>query len=114
MIVHLVLFRPKTDLDTANREALVAAIERARRDIPSIRRFVVGARILHSTNYAAVMEDFPLAAVLEFDDRAGVEAYLGHPAHADLSRVFWMTGEKALAYDFDCHDAAAVRSLIAP
>lgn len=114
MIVHLVLFRPKTTVDAAAREALVAAIERARRDIPSIRRFVVGKRILHSTNYAAAMEDFPLAALLEFDDRAAVEAYLRHPAHAELSRLFWVTGEKALAYDFDCRDATAVRSLVAP
>jgi hypothetical protein len=111
MVIHVVLFRPKADLDAASREALAAAIDRARREIPSIRRFVVGKRILQGTNYAALMDDFPLAALVEFDDVAGVEAYLRHPAHADLSRLFWMTGEQSLAYDFDLRDAAAIRSL---
>ena len=36
--------------------------------------------------------DFPLAAVLEFDDLAGLEAYLAHSAHEGLgARLFAST-----------------------
>ena len=37
MISHVVLFRPKPDLSNADREGLVAAFERAVRDIPTVR-----------------------------------------------------------------------------
>jgi hypothetical protein len=100
MIVHVVLFRPKADLGAADRSALAAAIDRARREIPEIR-FAVGRRTFRETNYARDMEDFPFVALLEFDDAAALQAYLRHPVHMELSRLFWTTSDKALAYDFD-------------
>ena len=44
MIAHVVLFTPRTDLDTAAQEALVASLERACSDIPEIKRVRVGRR----------------------------------------------------------------------
>jgi hypothetical protein len=101
MIVHVVLFRPRADLAAPSRNALAAAVDRARREIPSIRRFAVGERTLRDARYAREMEEFPFVALIEFDDLAALQAYLQHPAHAELGRLFWMTSEKALAYDFD-------------
>jgi hypothetical protein len=101
MIVHLVLFRPRADFGAADRNAIAAAIDRARREIPAIRKFAVGKRTFRETNYAREMEDFPFVALVEFDDAAALQAYLQHPAHLELSRLFRTTSEKALAYDFE-------------
>jgi hypothetical protein len=39
--------------------------------------------------------------VLEFDDSAGLEAYLRHPAHAELGQMFYTASAAAFAGDFD-------------
>jgi hypothetical protein len=101
MIVHLVLFRPKAGFAEADRNALAAAIDGARREIPSIRAFRVGERTMRETSYAQHADEFPYAALVEFDDLAGLRAYLEHPAHAELGRLFWTASDKAVAYDFE-------------
>ena len=45
--------------------------------------------------------DFTFAALLEFDDKAGLEAYLAHPAHDRLAAQFFASFEEALIYDFE-------------
>jgi hypothetical protein len=108
MIVHVVLFRPRGDLSPVARDALAAAFETALRDIPSIRRARVGRRFLHGRSYEALMPiDYQYAAVLEFDDAAGLTAYLEHPAHAQLASQFFSAFEHALMYDFDLKEGAA-------
>ena len=42
MIVHVVLFSPRPDLSAADRAAVLAAIESASRNIPSIKRLRIG------------------------------------------------------------------------
>ncbi len=101
-MAHVVLFRPKDGYGGAEQDAFVAAIERARREIPSIRRLFVGRRSLHGHRYEQMMvEDYPWAAIVEIDDAEGLAAYLAHPAHAELGRLLWATGEKVLVYDYD-------------
>ena len=41
-------FRPKPTITDADRKAMFAALRIAARDIPSVRRFVVGARVRHN------------------------------------------------------------------
>ena len=102
MIAHVVLFRPRADLTEAERDGVVAAFETAIREIPSVRRARVGRRILHGRPYEGLMkEDFPYAAILEFDDLAGLAAYLEHPAHEQLANRFFAVLNGALVYDFD-------------
>lgn len=102
MIAHVVLFRPRGDLSPAARTALAGALETALREIPSIRRARVGRRLLHGRAYEALMQvDYQYAAVLEFDDTAGLRAYLDHPAHERLASQFFSAFEHALMYDFD-------------
>ena len=105
MIAHLVLFRPRPGLPDADRRALAEALTAALRDIPSIRRARVGRRITHGRPYEALMQvDYSYAAVLEFDDVAGLKAYLEHPAHEALGALFFACFEDALMYDFDLKD----------
>ena len=102
MIAHLVLFRPRPGLAEADRRGLADALETALRTIPSIRRARIGRRITHGRAYETLMRtDYAYAALLEFDDVAGLMAYLEHPAHEALASRFFATFEEALMYDFD-------------
>jgi hypothetical protein len=105
MVAHVVLFRPKPNLSPGARDALIASLVDARRNIPAIRRFRVGRRIRHGRGYEAEMaEDFPYAAIVEFDDLAGLKAYLTHPAHDRLGAQFHTTLEVGLIYDYELSD----------
>lgn len=111
-IAHIVLFRPRAGLVAADQQGLVGAIERAHREIPVIRRFQVGKRVLRDAGYAASMPDFPFLALIEVDDAEQLKAYLSHPAHAQLAQLFWTTSDAALAFDFELSDAGEARSLL--
>ena len=51
--------------------------------------------------------DYSYAAVLEFDDRSGLLAYLADPAHEELGHRFFASFEQALMYDFDLEEGVA-------
>lgn len=112
MVVHAVLYRPKANLEKHVRDALMQAVAAARDEIPQIRRFIVGRRLEDGPRYAlGNFIDLPYAAFLEFTDREGLEAYLAHPGHQALGRLFNDTVEAGLVYDFEMVDAAAIASL---
>ena len=73
MVVHVVLFRPKASVSPDERKALAQAFETAVRAIPSVRRAQVGRRVRHGAGYEALPQpDLQYAALLEFDDLAGL------------------------------------------
>ena len=110
MIAHIVLFRPPAPLGRDAETALAAAFEAVVREIPSIRRARVGRRVVHGRSYEALMQvDYTYAAVLEFDDLAGLQAYLEHPLHEPLASQFFTTFEEALTYDFEWTDGVLRR-----
>jgi hypothetical protein len=79
----------------------------ALREIPSIRRARVGRRLTHGRPYEALMRvNYEYAALLEFDDLAGLQAYLQHPAHETLASRFFASFEEALMYDFELKEGA--------
>lgn len=107
MIVHLVLFKPRADLAAADRQQLVDALTAALRAIPSIRRARVGRRVTHGRPYEDLMRtNYEYAALLEFDDLAGLQAYLQHPAHDRLAACFFAAFEEALMFDYELRDGA--------
>ena len=102
MVVHVVLLKPRGDISEADRADLLNALAVARREIPSIRRFVGGPRVRHGRAYELQMvEDYAYAAIVEFDDAAGLRAYLEHPAHARLGELFGTLFSGSLAYDYE-------------
>lgn len=108
MIAHVVLFKPRPDLAPADRDALIDSFERAVGEIASVRRARIGPRVTHGRPYEALMRvDYQYAAVIEFDDLAGLKSYLEHSAHADLAARFFTAFEEALMYDFDLTEGAA-------
>jgi hypothetical protein len=103
MIAHIVLFRPRPELSTAERRAVLEAMRAAAAKAPSVRRCRVGRRIKHGLpGYEGSMrDDYEYAAVLEFDDENGLRAYLQHPAHRGIGEQFASAGSAALAYDYE-------------
>jgi hypothetical protein len=102
MLTHLVLMKPRPDLTAADRGALVEAFERAVREIPSVRHARVGRRVIHGAGYEATAPDIAeYVAVIDFDDLAGLHAYLRHPAHEELGVRFGQSLRSAVVYDFE-------------
>jgi hypothetical protein len=115
VIAHVVLFTPRVDLTARERGDLVRAFSAALENIPSLRRSRVGRRVTHGRPYEQLMrEHYEYAAVLEFDDLEGLEAYLEHPAHQELGELFLSAFSAALIYDFELHDAEGLAELREP
>jgi len=108
MIVHVVLYSPRSDLSAADRAAVLDSLIKAAREIPSIQRLRIGKRVKHSLpGYEQAMrDDYEYAVLIEFDDVDGLKAYLQHPAHAAAGHHFTVSAAKALAYDYDVAEPA--------
>ena len=102
MVSHVVLMKPRPDLPAADRLAFVEAFERAVRDIPAVRHVRVGKRLRHAAGYEqSALDTADYVAIIDFDDLAGLQAYLRHPAHADVGAQFGQSLSSALVYDFE-------------
>jgi hypothetical protein len=114
VVAHVVLFRPRRDLDAADAGLLIEAFDRALRTIPTIRRVRVGRRTRIGAQYERVPQpDMPYVAVLEFDDVAGLKAYLDHPEHAEVGQRFFTSAEQTLVFDFEMQGSAeGLRALL--
>ena len=111
MVSHVVLMKPKPDLTASAREALVDAFERAVREIPTVRDVRIGRRVLHGAGYEASAPDAAdYLAMIDFDDLAGLQTYLQHPAHAQLGARFSGSLSAAVVYDFEVGGMDALRA----
>ena len=108
MTVHVVLFRPRTDIGDVDRDGLLDAMRVAAREIPTVRRFRIGAHISEAVPYViSGFPSFPFMALLEFDDETGLRTYLAHPLHRDLGARFNAIAAAAMIYDFTISDDLA-------
>jgi hypothetical protein len=102
MVWHLVLMKARPDLSETDRRALVAAFDRAMRNIPIVREVRVGRRITHGAGYeAASREQADIMISIGFDDLDALQAYLRHPAHEELAARFRQSLSSALVFDFE-------------
>lgn len=103
MIAHVVLFQPREGLSARERGAVLDALAAAARGAPTVRACRIGRRVTHGLpGYEQAMaHDFEYAAILEFDDLAGLRAYLQHPAHEGIGAQFGTAAAAALAYDYE-------------
>ena len=113
MTLHVVLFTPRPDLTGADRQAFGRSLEHAFSSIPSVRRFQIGRRLRTGAAYDQLPGDFDFCAVIEFDNPAGLRAYLTHPAHAELGRLFYATSRSTFAADYEAVDTAPAQALAA-
>lgn len=113
MVSHVVLLTPRADLSAADRQAFVDVFERALREIPSVRGVRIGRRVVHGAQYEALARDgFEYLAVIDFDDLAGLQAYLQHPAHQALGAKFYETLSTAAVYDFEISGVDGLRQIV--
>jgi Stress responsive A/B Barrel Domain len=113
MLSHVVLMKPRPDLTKAERRAFVDALATAVREIPTVRGVRVGRRVTFGAGYERMSPDAAdFMAVIDFDDLAGLEAYLRHPAHEALGAKFRETLSSALVYDFEAGGLERLESLV--
>ena len=113
MIAHVILFQPRPHLTEDERYSLLAALETAAREAPSVRSCRIGRRVKHGLpGYEQVMPEFDFAAVIEFDDVDGLRAYLQHPAHEAVGKHFSASASAALAYDYEMWNLADAAKLV--
>jgi hypothetical protein len=111
MLTHVVLMKPRADLVAADRSAFVAAFDRALREIPTVRAVRVGRRVRHGAGYETTAPDSAdYIAQIDFDDLAGLQAYLRHPAHDELGARFGQSLSGALVYDFEVGGVEELRA----
>ena len=101
MVWHLVLLKPNPGLTDQDRQALINAFDTAVRGIPTVRDVHVGRRITHGASYEATAPDVAdYFVTIAFDDLAGLQVYLSHPAHQELGALFSRLVSSALVHDF--------------
>ena len=102
MVWHLVLMKPRADLSDKDQQALLDAFNRAVREIPTVREVRIGRRVTHGAAYEASAPDSADFMIsVGFDDLAGLQTYLRHPAHEELAARFYQALSSALVYDFE-------------
>jgi hypothetical protein len=101
VISHVVLFRPKPDLSPADRDGLIAAFRTAVLEIPTVRGVRAGRRVTHGAAYEQTAANLDILIAIEFDDLAGLQTYLRHPAHAELGARFNQAMDSGMVYDFE-------------
>jgi hypothetical protein len=106
VIAHIVLFQPKPAVTDTDRVAFARQFERVCREIPTVRRAVVGKRTEIDPGYPRSFGEgnYTFAAMLEFDTRDGLIAYLQHPLHRELGRLFWLVCERTAIVEVEIAD----------
>jgi hypothetical protein len=109
-VSHLVLMKPRLELTLANRQAFIDAFDRAIREIPTVRGVRIGRRIMHGAAYEPAAPTMDYVAIIDFDDLAGLQTYLRHPAHEELGRLFGQSLSGSVVYDFELGGAEVLQS----
>jgi hypothetical protein len=111
VVSHTVLMKPRPDLSAADRQAFVDAFDRAMREIPTVRAVRIGRRVVHGAGYEPAAPAMDYVAIIDFDDLAGLQEYLRHPAHDEVGRLFRQSLSGSLVYDFEVGGTELLRSL---
>jgi Stress responsive A/B Barrel Domain len=113
MVSHIVLMKPRPDLTADERRAFGDALATAVRQIPTVRSVRIGRRVRHGAGYEQTSPDAAdVVAIIDFDDLAGLQAYLGHPAHEALGARFRQSLSAALVYDFETGGMELLEALV--
>lgn len=81
MLVHIVMFQFKEDNKTENLARVKAMLEALPAQIDTLKSMEVGIDISHSER------SFDLSLISVFDDQAGLDVYVPHPAHQEVVSI---------------------------
>jgi hypothetical protein len=114
MITHTVLLQPGPSVGPETKAALLESLTRAIRQCPTVRACRIGRRVRHGLpGYERQMrEDYQYLLLLEFDDVAGLRAYLEHPAHNAIGGFFTSAASASLAYDYEMVELREAEKLL--
>ena len=114
MIVHVILFSPRPDLDGARRLQILESFRAAAERAATVRAVRIGRRVRHGLpGYDSAMgEDFEFFAAREFEDVEGLKTYLQDPAHEAAGRHFGSSAAAALAYDYAVVSPSELAALV--
>lgn len=106
MILHVVFYQPKASATAGELAELVAAIERASREIPAIRQVRAGRALDLGLSYyeRSLGQKLDYMAIFEFNDLDGLKAYLLHDEHTKLAKLFWSACEETMIVDVEAVD----------
>jgi len=117
VIAHIVLFNPKPGISAADILVFGQAMAEAFNAIVDLETARIGRRIRVDLGYERPLGDssYEYAAVLEFDDEAGLVQCLTHPLHERLGRLFWENCASSVISEVefvDGRDRDAVKMLV--
>jgi len=101
--------KPRADLTAGDREALIAAFERAVREIAVVRAVRIGRRVTHGAQYETSPDAADFLIQIDFEDLEGLQTYLRHPAHEAVGAHFNRLLDSGWVYDFETGDLARLR-----
>jgi hypothetical protein len=107
MVAHIVLFNPKRELTTGERQSFAQSVRASVRRIGGVQRALIGKAVAVTPQFERSFGDktYEYAAVLEFPDTTALRDYLNHPVHRELGRLFWDNCESAVVMEADLADA---------
>jgi len=97
---HIVLFKFK---DSATPEQ-VAAIEKAFGELPSKIDTIKAYEWGPSESVEQKNDGFTHCFLVTFENKAGLEVYIPHPAHEEFKKLLGGVLEKALVFDYTAKD----------
>jgi Stress responsive A/B Barrel Domain len=107
VIAHIVLFKPKDDLTSAQTLLFAQQLKRTMSEVASITRAQVGKRIQSDSAETRKFGDtaYEYSAVIEFKDEPGLVQYLRDPLHRELGRLFWENCQSTVVMEVRSVDA---------
>jgi hypothetical protein len=107
VISHIVLFNSKKEVSASDRRSFALQIRDACRAIPAVKAARVGRSVSVNAGYARSFGEktYEFAAILDFERQADLVAYLQHPLHHELGRLFWLYCESTIVVEVEVADA---------
>ena len=97
MLEHIVLIRPRSDVDPAAVTALWAELGGLASRVPGI----VGLAVGENVSSEGKDRGYTLGFVMTFESRTALEAYLPHPDHVAVVPLVQAVAEDVLVFDLE-------------
>ena len=94
MLTHIVCFKYKADIPQSTRDDHRSRL-RGLHTIDGVVKLVVGADVVHSPR------SYDTALIVEFKDRAALDAYQTNPQHVPIAQFGVSLSEHIVAVDFE-------------
>jgi hypothetical protein len=94
MLIHLVCFKYRTDVDDAAREAHRAQL-RGLRGLEGVAALEVGGDVVQSPR------SYDTGLLVTFRDRAGLDAYQRDPRHVPVAQLGASLSDHIVSVDFE-------------